>query len=204
MTVLLWALTIILGLLTAFALWIGHTTHAWAPWDVRLDVASALDEAKGKGPPVTLCLMGNLPKKMYVKSSHTLTLQGSTTIQQPDVGFDLPRSVDVQIELLCASFEVDGERQQRKHIPQIGSNVSFRWSVMPKESGMQELTLIASWIDKDGRNYEIGAKIHKVKVFEFLGLPAQKLRFFSTLGVILTLLLAIASTLISWLSWLYP
>jgi hypothetical protein len=202
MIVWVWVLTITLGLITAFAWWMGRTVYTRMPWNVRFDTAPALDEATLIGSPITLRLMGELPRKMYINDSGTITLQGSA-IRQPDVDFDLPRGVEVQIELLAAAFSVDGDKRQQKHIPEVGSNVSFRWGIAPQKSGMQELALVASRLGDNGRVYEIGVKMHKVKVTEFAGLTAGQLRLFSMVGTTLTLLVSVAGVLVGCLGLLF-
>lgn len=209
MTILLWTLAVILGLITVLTWWIGRTTYARISWDVRLDTASALDEAMVKGPPVTLRLVGDLPREMYVGKAENITLQGSATLR-PDVALDHPQGIDVEMELLAVAFEVAGGRQQQEHIPQTGGNVSFRWNIMPKKSDTHELAFVTSWIDESGR-HEVDAKPHSVKVAQFRGLTARQLSLLRGIAAVGGLILAAAGTCasiagasVAWLNWLYP
>ena len=185
---------VIVLMVAVLAWWIVRTTYTSTSWSVRVDAAVTLDGTEIKGPPITLDLRGRLPTKMYLSDSSTIRLEGDATTEGNSI-VSVPRNVDVQIELLAANFDVDGDRRQQKHIPECGGNISFNWSVAPKRSGFQEIALSASWLDEGGKAYEIATKLYRIKIVQFLGLTAPQIKFFSGLLAAVAMLTGIATAL---------
>lgn len=196
-TTSIWVLAGILACITA-ATWIMcRTLYHDLIWDIDLAQAARLDDARERGPRVRLRVTGNIPHKMYVQDSQTISLI-MTPLQQAGADIPLQQVVIVQLELLAAAFEIVPAHLQQYQTPQLGSTVTFLWNIMPKYSGYQQLTVIPSWIDSQRREYELPGKTCDIKVVQFAGLSTRQLQWLTGMAGFLTLVATVAGVLVTW------
>lgn len=188
-------LTSISAILTGIVWWISRTTREPVQWNIRLDSAPFLGEHQLKGSPIALNLSSNFPKRMYVHNSQIINLYG-VAILQSNRPPDFPRDLEIQVELIGPRFDIDGDKQQTRKVPNDHFQMTFTWGIAPRLSGDQELVCVISCLDGN-QWYEVTSRRYPVKVDEVFRLSAGQLKVLKILGSILTILLAVATLCVS-------
>lgn len=202
MTLLLWALAIIIGISAGYAWWKRRPYYESDEQIIHLDAAVTLGNEDILGPPLMLRLISDIPRRMHINDSQTIKIRGTAT-RLPDANPNLIHNLAVQVKMQGAAFEVDPKAPQTTYIPELGNDAAsqgnidpVRWSITPNKSGSEELDLIASWQDMYGRSYEVGAINYRIYVVQFLWLTAEQTQWFAVFSSIVGLLLALLAILL--------